>query len=283
MSKFRHAFLLILFILFGLIVVKISAVIGSVFEPVTQNVFSLYMLAVATNLLAAILIGTLNFVFAKFISKERFGDIGWDLSSSSIRLFFAGTAFISVVAILVGIISIFLLDISFHLKIPFNKAVGLILLYVVGTLFQCTVEELWMRSWFISNFARLTGKNIAIMATGATFGLLHLLNSNYSWLGLLNATFAGIMLSAAFIKTRSIWLPIGLHFGWNLMLGLMFNNQIFQLLSPSLAKISLFSAVEDTWWGITAVVLSMLFVISKLSNKIFDRHKHEINTINSAS
>lgn len=269
MSKLRNSFYLIIFLLLGLFLIKLSALIFSTFKSGIIDNFTLYIFAVATNVLVVILLGILNGFFAKFVSHERLKDIGWDLHFSSIRLFFIGSAFIIAIASLVGAFSIYMLAISYRVKIPANKALGLIFLYVVSTLFQCIGEELWMRSWFLSNFTRFAGKRIALITSGVGFGALHLLNSNYNWFGVLNAIFAGIMLSAAFIKTNSIWLPIGLHFGWNMVLGLMFNNQIFKLSSPLLTKISQFTAAEGTWWGVVAILFAALFVISDLSDEIF--------------
>lgn len=275
MSKLRYTSNLILFLLFGIVVIKACAVAASVIKAQMQDIFVIYMVIAASNLLAATLVGILNCVFAKFLSREQLGDIGLDLSSSSIRIFFSGLVLTGGIAVLVGMISILLFDISYQLELPITKAVGLVIIASVSTLFQCAAEELWMRSWFLTNFARLAGNNLAVMATGAAFGLLHLLNSNYSWLGVLNATFAGIMFSSAFIKARSVWLPIGLHFGWNMVLGLLLNNQIFRLSSPSLEKISIFSAAEGTWWGVAAILCAMFFVISKQSYKLFGNCKHE--------
>jgi len=41
-------------------------------------------------------------------------------------------------------------------------------------------------------------------------------------LGLLNTVLIGIVLAIAYLRTRALWLPLGLHFGWNATLGLLF-------------------------------------------------------------
>jgi membrane protease YdiL (CAAX protease family) len=56
----------------------------------------------------------------------------------------------------------------------------------------------------------------ALVLTGLLFGLMHLFNENASlWGALAIAVEAGGMLGAAYVATRRLWLPIGLHFGWN--------------------------------------------------------------------
>jgi uncharacterized protein len=52
------------------------------------------------------------------------------------------------------------------------------------------------------------------------FGALHLANPNATlWAGLAIAIEAGIMLAAAYVYTRRLWLPIGIHFAWNFVQG----------------------------------------------------------------
>ena len=48
------------------------------------------------------------------------------------------------------------------------------------------------------------------------FGALHGLNPNASLAASVAIIFeSGILLAAAYFATRTLWLPIGLHFGWN--------------------------------------------------------------------
>jgi hypothetical protein len=52
--------------------------------------------------------------------------------------------------------------------------------------------------------------------TGVLFGLSHLFNPHASlWGALAIGIEAGGLLTAAYVATRKLWLPIGLHFGWN--------------------------------------------------------------------
>jgi hypothetical protein len=51
------------------------------------------------------------------------------------------------------------------------------------------------------------------------FGALHMDNPNATWLGALNTVLAGILLSLAYVRTQSLWLPYGIHVGWNVGLG----------------------------------------------------------------
>jgi hypothetical protein len=54
------------------------------------------------------------------------------------------------------------------------------------------------------------------------FGAVHLNNPGASVWGFLNTIVVGVLLSVAYLRTRSLWLPWGLHFGWNFALGAVF-------------------------------------------------------------
>lgn len=57
----------------------------------------------------------------------------------------------------------------------------------------------------------------ALVLSAVLFGGSHLLNSGATlWGGVSIAVEAGVMLGASYVFTRSLWLPIGIHFAWNL-------------------------------------------------------------------
>jgi membrane protease YdiL (CAAX protease family) len=80
-------------------------------------------------------------------------------------------------------------------------------------------EELVYRGYPLQVLIKGIGPWPAILVMSSAFGLLHLFNPNATLVGALNTVLAGVMLSLAYLKTRSLWLPYGLHVGWNLGLG----------------------------------------------------------------
>lgn len=71
-----------------------------------------------------------------------------------------------------------------------------------GVLFRI-VEE-WMGSW------------IALVVSSLVFGLVHLMNPAATWTGALFISVeAGVLLAAAYMLTRRLWLGIGFHVAWN--------------------------------------------------------------------
>ncbi len=80
-------------------------------------------------------------------------------------------------------------------------------------------EELMFRGYPLQVLMRGIGAWPAMVITSLIFGGVHASNPNASPLGTVNTFLAGLMLSLAYVKTRSLWLPYGIHIGWNLGLG----------------------------------------------------------------
>ncbi|MET7751598.1 type II CAAX endopeptidase family protein [Micromonospora sp. NPDC005367] len=88
-------------------------------------------------------------------------------------------------------------------------------------------EELVFRGVLFRNIERWTGTWVALALTGSLFGLIHLANANATLLGAIAiAIEAGGMLTAAYIATRKLWVPIGLHFGWNIAASAIFSTEV---------------------------------------------------------
>jgi membrane protease YdiL (CAAX protease family) len=83
-------------------------------------------------------------------------------------------------------------------------------------------EELIFRGFPLQVLIEGIGKWPAVVVMSALFGALHLNNPNATLLGTANTIVAGILLSLAYIRTRSLWMPYGIHIGWNLGLGFVF-------------------------------------------------------------
>ena len=76
-------------------------------------------------------------------------------------------------------------------------------------------EELLFRGYLFQTLVEGTSRLIAVLLFAVCFALLHMGNPDVTAFSLINIAIAGIWLSAAYFKTRGLWLPIGLHFSWN--------------------------------------------------------------------
>ncbi|MFG2786960.1 CPBP family intramembrane glutamic endopeptidase [Streptomyces sp. NPDC048419] len=88
-------------------------------------------------------------------------------------------------------------------------------------------EELLFRGVLLRIVEERVGTWIALTLTGGLFGLMHLFNPDATlWGAVAIAIEAGGMLGAAYVATRSLWLPIGLHFGWNFAESGIFSTEV---------------------------------------------------------
>lgn len=77
-------------------------------------------------------------------------------------------------------------------------------------------EELMFRGVALQAIEQRWGSRVAVAVTALFFGAAHLANPGATlWSGLAIAAEAGVMLGAAFLWRRSIWLVVGVHFAWN--------------------------------------------------------------------
>jgi len=87
-------------------------------------------------------------------------------------------------------------------------------------LFGSAGEELLFRGFGFQVLLRALGGWTTVLPVGIIFAALHAGNPNATWLGLANTAGFGILFGYAFLRSHDIWLPIGLHFGWNFTLPL---------------------------------------------------------------
>ncbi len=84
------------------------------------------------------------------------------------------------------------------------------------------LEEVAFRGYPFQKLVEGIGPVGATVLLSVLFGVLHLSNPHASLWGFLNTVAIGVVLSIAYLRTGALWLPWGIHFGWNAMLGLVF-------------------------------------------------------------
>src|ERR1051325_2758796 len=100
-------------------------------------------------------------------------------------------------------------------------------------------EEAMFRGYGLQTLSRAKLAWLGVLLTSVPFGLVHLTNPNVvRGVTFANTALAGIWLAAAYLRTRSLWLPIGVHWAWNWALGWFFGLPIsgIQLVSNPLLE-----------------------------------------------
>ena len=86
--------------------------------------------------------------------------------------------------------------------------------------FGAAGEEMLFRGYGFQVLLRAFGPWTTILPVAAVFAALHGRNPGVTPLALANTAGFGILFGYAFLRSHDLWLPIGLHFGWNFTLPL---------------------------------------------------------------
>ncbi len=141
-------------------------------------------------------------------------------------------------------------------------------LFIVAAL----AEEALFRGYPLQTLTRAGLAWLAVLITSLPFALAHLQNPNVvAGFTFINTALAGLWLAMAYLKTRSLWFPLGVHWAWNWTLGSVFGLPVSGL---KLSASPLLQAVDrgPAWltggsYGIegglactVALILSTLFI-----------------------
>ncbi len=97
--------------------------------------------------------------------------------------------------------------------------IGSALLFIIAAL----AEEAFARGYLLQTMFRAGLPALGILITSVAFAGLHVLNPSFSkGLPLLNLIIAGVWFGVAYLRTRNLWFPLGIHWAWNWALGSFF-------------------------------------------------------------
>jgi membrane protease YdiL (CAAX protease family) len=136
-------------------------------------------------------------------------DIGWGL--------LLGTGMVSTAVlanVLDGTIKVKTL-LSWHNA---EAAAGVLFILASGAM----AEELLFRGYPFQRLVEGFGPVAAVVILSALFGMAHLSNPSVNVWGVINTILVGVLLAIAYLRTRALWMPWGIHFAWNAVLGLGF-------------------------------------------------------------
>lgn len=123
------------------------------------------------------------------------------------------------------------------------------------------MEELFFRGILFRWLEQFGGSWFALALTSALFGFVHINNPNASALSSFAiAVEAGILLGGAYMLTRSLWVPMGLHAAWNFTQGFIWDVPVSGLDQQGLveAKLSGPEILSGGAFGLEASLIAMV-------------------------
>ena len=197
--------------------------ITGVFSEAVSGEHFLVMEVIFRSLLALLLIGLYIWLLSIVdnVHEHRLAIMGLPLTEGWRGQFVIGCA-VGLALTLLAVLPIAIwghptvhFRLGFYL-LPRDGAVLVVLF--VGAL----AEELMFRGYPFQHLEAGIGAVGAIAVFSVLFGVVHLSNPHASAWGLVNTVLIGIVLAIAYLRTRALWLPWGIHFGWNAALGFLF-------------------------------------------------------------
>lgn len=87
-----------------------------------------------------------------------------------------------------------------------------LIVFIIGG----AAEEALFRGYPLQTFTRAKLAWLGVLLTSLPFAAAHLANPNVSrGFTFVNTALAGVWLAVAYLRTQSLWFPIGLHWSWN--------------------------------------------------------------------
>jgi uncharacterized protein len=207
-----------LLLVFGAIFGIVGAFFGRFFDGSIASIWN--------QLINFLVITVAVYVARVWLDKRSFESLGLKLDHQTLPDIFSGIVitfvqmgFIYVVMLTLGWLTFEGFAWEFD---PVNVVITGVLTFFVIFILVGWNEELLSRGYHLQTIA--SGLNLfwGVIISSAVFGLLHLGNPNATWISAAGIFFAGVYLAYAYIRTKQLWLSIGLHIGWNFFEGVVF-------------------------------------------------------------
>jgi len=132
---------------------------------------------------------------------------------------------------------------------PMDSVIKETALIFAAFIFVSWNEELLSRGYHLQTLESGLNTFWAVLLSSLIFGIQHLINPNSEsiWFVTAGIFLAGVFLSYGYLRTRQLWLSIGLHFGWNFFEGVVFGFPVSGLSIYRLTRITVDG--PELWTG----------------------------------
>jgi uncharacterized protein len=185
----------------------------------SQAIFTRPAFVFGSGLFSLLFVVLLTALCVRVWDRRSLTSVGFQLDGAAGRQFAAGLA---LGALLIGLV--FLVEAALgwlHLRsaMPAARWPGYLLLWLLALLPAAAYEEVMLRGYTLQALEQQWGGAAATFLTALLFTALHGVNPNAGWSSFGGILASGVLLGVGYWVTRRLWLPIGLHIGWNLFEG----------------------------------------------------------------
>ena len=165
-----------------------------------------------------------------------------------------GTLLFSLVTLVAALVGVY--DI-----VGLGDARSILFVLVTFGIIPGVTEELLFRGILFRHLEDFGGSWFALALTSALFGVAHIMNPNATYFSSFAiAVEAGVLLGGAYMLTRSLWAPIGIHAAWNFTQGEIFDVPVSGIDGTGLveAKLSGPELLSGGSFGLEASVIALV-------------------------
>lgn len=191
------------------------------------------------------------YVARRWLDKRSFESLGLRIDKNTLLDILAG---IGITFVQMGFIYVLMLGLGWLTFQgfawdfdPISVVLTNVLTFFIVFVFVGWNEELLSRGYHLQTIASGTNLFWGVVLSSAIFGILHLGNPNATWVSAAGIFFAGIYLAYGYIRTKQLWLSIGLHIGWNFFEGVVFGFPVSGLDIYALTRIKIQG--PEVWTG----------------------------------
>jgi membrane protease YdiL (CAAX protease family) len=176
--------------------------------------------------------------------------LGWVLHHGWVRDMFFGTFVGGVSVCLAALVGLAAGGYSFSVADFGGGAVRTLAVSGVIFLLGAAAEEMLFRGYPLQTLMRSWPLWVAVIPVSVPFALVHLANPNVArGFTFANTVLAGVWLGVAYWKTRSMWFPTGVHFGWNWVQGAVLGSPVSGIKSITPDPLLSFADAGPAWLG----------------------------------
>jgi hypothetical protein len=214
-----------------------------------------------------------NAITVRIYERGQLSALGLGWTKASSREFLLGMGSGAGAACLVLLLPVAAGMASFE-KVPGSEHIVASLAFVsIVLLFGAFGEEMLFHGYAFQLLIRRIGGFATILPAAVIFGIAHMDNPNRNLLGIVNTMLWGFVFGYAYLRTSALWLPIGLHFGWNVALPMLGAN--LSGFTMGVTGYALHWKAGDLWSGggygpegsllTTAIVMVLFFVVHRFT------------------
>jgi membrane protease YdiL (CAAX protease family) len=236
-SGWRFAIFLMLFLLSS-IFFELTASLLLISVGIDPGQYRLIFLAVDGSILLLLALG-LGWACGKYLEGIPFRALGSWFTAGWLKHLALGCV---VGALSIGI-AVLIAAVSGRLSFRLDdssgsEAIAESLVFSLGVFaIRAAMEESLLRGYILQTLNRAGLGWLAIGSTALLFGLLHVKNPSANAISTANTMLAGIWFGVAYLKTRDLWFPFGIHLIWNWMQGSVFGIEVSGLTEISPAPV----------------------------------------------